>query len=215
MNNNKINPVRIPYYILIFIIGLSACRSQKKATDVVERNLETMFYASCYPVESLFVPSCRFEISYGNQPVSLSGSIYIRPDSICFFRGRLLFVEAVHGVIYRDSFIVVNYLERVCHKGKNDYLQRVTGFPVNPESLMMLFTADRCEEAYRNKFNFTTAVGNADKILMQGTNRSLIETLEEVQQIQAEGSQRRKDAEVELGRIEGELKQKLLELQTK
>ena len=44
------------------------------------------------------------------------------------------------------------------------------------------------------------------------TNQRLIETLEEVRTIQAEGSQKRRAAEVELGRIEGELKQKLLDL---
>jgi len=55
--------------------------------------------------------------------------------------------------------------------------------------------------------------GIVDIETLEHTNRNLIETIEEVQQIQAEGSQRRKDAEVALGRIEGELKQKLLELQ--
>jgi uncharacterized protein YaaN involved in tellurite resistance len=44
------------------------------------------------------------------------------------------------------------------------------------------------------------------------TNQRLIETLEEVRTIQSEGSQRRRAAEVELGRIEGELKQKLLDM---
>jgi len=67
-------------------------------------------------------------------------------------------------------------------------------------------TTDIAREAQRGIVEIET---------LEQTNRSLIETLEEVQQIQAEGSQRRKDAEVELGRIEGELKQKLLELQTR
>ena len=44
------------------------------------------------------------------------------------------------------------------------------------------------------------------------TNEKLITTLEEVRQIQEDGRNRRRDAEVELGRIEGELKQKLLEM---
>jgi uncharacterized protein YaaN involved in tellurite resistance len=44
------------------------------------------------------------------------------------------------------------------------------------------------------------------------TNQRLIETLEEVRAIQLEGSQRRSAAESELGRIEGELKQKLLDI---
>jgi len=44
------------------------------------------------------------------------------------------------------------------------------------------------------------------------TNNTLIETLDEVIQIQNEGRQKRREAEAQLGRIEGELKQKLLEI---
>ena len=47
---------------------------------------------------------------------------------------------------------------------------------------------------------------------LQHTNQQLISTLDEVMNIQKEGAEKRKAAEVELGRIEGELKQKLLEL---
>jgi len=54
--------------------------------------------------------------------------------------------------------------------------------------------------------------GVVDVETLVTTNQRLIETLEEVRNIQLEGSQRRRAAEVELGRIEGELKHKLLEL---
>ena len=54
--------------------------------------------------------------------------------------------------------------------------------------------------------------GIVDIETLQKTNQELISTLEEVRQIQAEGAKKRAEAEVELGRIEGELKQKLLEL---
>ena len=47
---------------------------------------------------------------------------------------------------------------------------------------------------------------------LQHTNQQLISTLDEVLAIQKEGSQKRQEAEAELGRIEGELKQKLMEL---
>ena len=47
---------------------------------------------------------------------------------------------------------------------------------------------------------------------LQHTNQSLIETLDEVLQIQTEGAQKRAAAQVELRKIEGELKQKLLEV---
>ena len=47
---------------------------------------------------------------------------------------------------------------------------------------------------------------------LQHTNPSLIETLDEVLQIQTEGAQKRAAAQAELRKIEGELKQKLLEV---
>ena len=49
---------------------------------------------------------------------------------------------------------------------------------------------------------------------LQHTNEQLVSTLDEVVNIQREGAQKRKEAEVELGRIGGELKQKLMELRS-
>ena len=45
------------------------------------------------------------------------------------------------------------------------------------------------------------------------TNRELINTLDEVQKIQSEGREKRLAAEAELGRIETELKNKLLNIE--
>lgn len=50
-----------------------------------------------------------------------------------------------------------------------------------------------------------------DMETLKHTNESLISTLDEVLKIQTEGTQKRREAEVELRKIEGELKQKLLE----
>ena len=47
---------------------------------------------------------------------------------------------------------------------------------------------------------------------LQHTNQQLISTLDEVLNIQKEGAAKRREAEAELGRIEGELKQKLMQL---
>lgn len=54
--------------------------------------------------------------------------------------------------------------------------------------------------------------GIVDIETLKKTNQELISTLEEVSQIQNDGRVRRAQAEEELGRIEGELKQKLLEM---
>ncbi len=57
--------------------------------------------------------------------------------------------------------------------------------------------------------------GIVDMETLRQTNQNLIYTLEEVQRIQTEGTAKRREAEAELGRIEVELKNKLLELRTK
>jgi uncharacterized protein YaaN involved in tellurite resistance len=54
--------------------------------------------------------------------------------------------------------------------------------------------------------------GIVDIETLKATNESLISTLDEVMKIQDEGRQKRRDAELELGRIEEELKQKLLQI---
>ena len=69
--------------------------------------------------------------------------------------------------------------------------------------LLKMGTVDTAREAERSVVSVET---------LQHTNQQLIATLDEVMKIQTEGAQKRKEAEAELGRIEGELKQKLLEL---
>ena len=54
--------------------------------------------------------------------------------------------------------------------------------------------------------------GIVDIETLKTTNESLISTLDEVMRIQTEGRQKRKEAEVELNRIENELKTKLLSM---
>ncbi|MBE6940039.1 MAG: toxic anion resistance protein [Ruminococcaceae bacterium] len=72
----------------------------------------------------------------------------------------------------------------------------------NAEALKM-GTIATAKEAERSVVDIET---------LQHTNQQLISTLDEVLNIQKEGAAKRQAAEAELGRIEGELKQKLLEL---
>ena len=54
--------------------------------------------------------------------------------------------------------------------------------------------------------------GIVDIETLKATNENLIQTFDEVMKIQAEGRAKRANAEQELGRIEGELRQKMLEI---
>lgn len=57
--------------------------------------------------------------------------------------------------------------------------------------------------------------GIVDIETLQTTNQTLISTLDEVLKIQEEGREKRRNAEVELQRLEGEMRDKLLELSTR
>ena len=59
-----------------------------------------------------------------------------------------------------------------------------------------------------------TERGIVDMETLQHTNQTLISTLDEVMQIQQDGRQKRAEAEVELRKMENELKVKLLEVVT-
>ncbi len=69
--------------------------------------------------------------------------------------------------------------------------------------MLKMGTIETAREAERSVVDMET---------LQHTNQQLISTLDEVLNIQKEGAAKRRAAEAELGRIEGELKQKLLEL---
>lgn len=69
--------------------------------------------------------------------------------------------------------------------------------------MLKMGTIETAKEAERSVVSIET---------LQHTNNQLISTLDEVMKVQTEGAQKRKEAEAELGRIEGELKRKLLEL---
>ena len=69
--------------------------------------------------------------------------------------------------------------------------------------MLKMGTVQAAKEAERSVVDIET---------LQHTNQQLISTLDEVLNIQKEGAAKRREAEAELGRIEGELKQKLLEL---
>ncbi len=69
--------------------------------------------------------------------------------------------------------------------------------------MLKIATVETAKEAERSIVDIET---------LQHTNQQLISTLDEVLQIQTDGRAKRREAETELRRIEGELKQKLLEV---
>lgn len=71
-------------------------------------------------------------------------------------------------------------------------------------AVLKMATVETAKEAERSIVDIET---------LKQTNESLISTLDEVVRIQTEGRQKRREAEVELRRIEGELRDRLLQMQ--
>lgn len=71
-------------------------------------------------------------------------------------------------------------------------------------AVLKMATIETAKEAERSVVDIET---------LKQTNESLISTLDEVVKIQTEGKQKRREAEAELQRIEGELKNRLLQMQ--
>ena len=69
--------------------------------------------------------------------------------------------------------------------------------------MLKMGTIETAREAERSIVDLET---------LRHTNQQLIESLDEVMRIQSEGAMKRREAEAELAKIEGELKQKLLSL---
>ena len=69
--------------------------------------------------------------------------------------------------------------------------------------MLKMGTIETAREAERSVVDLET---------LRHTNQQLLESLDEVMRIQSEGAKKRREAETELAKIEGELKQKLLEL---
>lgn len=71
-------------------------------------------------------------------------------------------------------------------------------------AVLKMATIETAKEAERSIVDIET---------LKQTNESLISTLDEVVKIQTEGRQKRKEAEIELRKIEGDLKNRLLQMQ--
>lgn len=94
----------------------------------------------------------------------------------------------------------------VAHSGQAAQAQRAVSDMTNEllkknAATLKMATIETAKESER---------GIVDMETLKITNESLISTLDEVLRIQTEGREKRKEAEVELNRIENELKEKLL-----
>lgn len=153
----------------------------------------------------------RFEKKLHDLELSRMVSLQTAPQLRLIQNNNTMMVEKIQSTLvntiplWKNQMVIALGLEHAAQAAK---AQNAVSEMTNE---LLKKNADRLHTA-----TVTTAKeserGIVDIETLRQTNAQLVQTLDEVLQIQAEGRQKRLAAETEMARMEGELKQKLLEI---
>ncbi len=207
---NKTYFKELSMYILAGKKKLASVQSNE-LPQLIEKSNQTNLPEDAQAVNDLVAVCNRFEKKIHDLELTRMISIQMAPQIRLVQENDSLMVEKVQSTIvntiplWKSQMVLalgVNHsvqaakAQREVTNMTNELLKK------NAETLKMA-TIETAKESER---------GIVDIETLRMTNESLISTLDEVLRIQNEGRQKRKEAELELNRIEGELKTKLLEM---
>ncbi len=207
---NKTYFKELSMYILAGKKKLAKVQSEE-LPQLIEKSNQTNLPEDAQAVNDLVSVCNRFEKKIHDLELTRMISIQMAPQIRLVQENDSLMVEKVQSTIvntiplWKSQMVLalgVNHsvqaakAQREVTNMTNELLKK------NAETLKMA-TIETAKESER---------GIVDIETLRLTNESLISTLDEVLRIQNEGRQKRKEAELELNRIEGELKTKLLEM---
>ena len=153
----------------------------------------------------------RFEKKIHNLELTRMVSVQMGPQTRLLQNNDTLMIEKIQSSLvntiplWKSQMVLALGMEhsRQATAAQNAVTEMTNELLRKNADTLKMGTINTAKEAERSIVDIET---------LQHTNEQLISTLDEVARIQKEGAEKRKAAEVELGRIEGELKQKLLEL---
>lgn len=207
---NKTYFKELSMYILAGKKKLAIVQSEE-LPRLIDKSNQTNLPEDAQAVNDLVSVCNRFEKKIHDLELTRMISIQMAPQIRLVQENDSLMVEKVQSTIvntiplWKSQMVLalgVNHsvqaakAQREVTNMTNELLKK------NAETLKMA-TIETAKESER---------GIVDIETLRLTNESLISTLDEVLRIQNEGRQKRKEAEQELNRIEGELKTKLLEM---
>ena len=207
---NKTYFKELSMYILAGQKKLAEVRSTQLA-ELVERARRTNLPEDAQAANDLAALCDRFEKKLHDLELTRMISIQMAPQLRLVQNNDTLMTEKIQSTIVNTIPLWKSQMVLalgVTHSQQAAQAQRqVTDMTnellrKNAQTLKMA-TIETAKESERGVVDIET---------LKATNESLISTLDEVMKIQQEGRQKRRDAEVELGRIEEQLKQKLLEI---
>ena len=156
----------------------------------------------------------RFEKKLHDLELTRMVSLQMGPQTRLLQNNDTLMVEKIQSSLvntiplWKSQMVLALGMEhsRQATAAQNAVTEATNDLLKKNADMLKMGTVATAKEAERSVIDIET---------LQHTNEQLISTLDEVIQIQRDGAAKRKAAEVELGRIEGELKQKLMELRAK
>jgi len=207
---NKTYFKELSMYILAGKKKLAKVQSEELSA-LVEKSSKSGLPEDAQAVNDMMSMCNRFEKKIHDLELTRMISIQMAPQIRLVQGNDTLMAEKIQSTIVNTIPLWKSQMVLalgVAHSGQAAEAQRkVTDMTnellrKNAETLKMA-TIETAKESER---------GIVDIETLRTTNQSLISTLDEVMHIQNEGRQKRKEAEIELNRIENELKQKLLSI---
>ena len=153
----------------------------------------------------------RFEKKLDDLELTRMISLQMGPQTRLLQHNDTLMIEKIQSSLvntiplWKSQMVLALGLEhsRQATAAQNAVTEMTNDLLRQNADLLKTGTIDTARQAERSIVDLET---------LRHTNQQLMESLDEVLRIQTEGAQQRRQAEAELGRIEGELKQKLLAL---
>ena len=208
--------LNLKYYkeLTMYIIAGKKRLAEVRANDVEElrKKAEASGAAEDAQAYNDMVQMCdRFEKKLHDLELTRMVSIQMGPQTRMLQNNDMLMVEKIQSSLvntiplWKSQMVLALGLEhgRQATAAQTAVTNMTNELLQKNADLLKMGTVETAREAERSVVSIET---------LQHTNQQLISTLDEVIQIQKDGAQKRREAEVELGRIEGELKQKLMEL---
>ena len=208
--------LNLKYYkeLTMYIIAGKKRLAEVRANDVEElrKKAEASGAAEDAQAYNDMVQMCdRFEKKLHDLELTRMVSIQMGPQTRMLQNNDMLMVEKIQSSLvntiplWKSQMVLALGLEhgRQATAAQTAVTDMTNELLQKNADLLKMGTVETAREAERSVVYIET---------LQHTNQQLISTLDEVIQIQKDGAQKRREAEVELGRIEGELKQKLMEL---
>ena len=208
--------LNLKYYkeLTMYIIAGKKRLAEVRANDVEElrKKAEASGAAEDAQAYNDMVQMCdRFEKKLHDLELTRMVSIQMGPQTRMLQNNDMLMVEKIQSSLvntiplWKSQMVLALGLEnsRKATTAQSAVTNATNELLKKNADMLKMGTVAAAKEAERSIIDIET---------LQHTNQQLISTLDEVIQIQKDGAQKRREAEVELGRIEGELKQKLMEL---